>query len=245
MVLAQPPIEAGVEKAAAELTVAPTVLARLDGRGRVLTGAARFCQRHLGQQVLAAGGDYLLLVKTNQPTLYHAMARLFDPPGATRPPVLDDRRAARTVEHGHGRHDEVRHRLASTDLIGYLDWPGVAQVIRIERTWWEKGQPKRQVRAGITSLPPEVGSAARFLELTRGHWPIDNRLHRPTDVTWGEDARLVHVGAGPPVLAMLRDAALRRLHHAGDRTLAAQLRHFSQFPDQAVALLFGPHPTHA
>lgn len=245
IVLAQQPIEAGTDKAEAELTVAPTVLARLDWRGRVLTGDALFCQRHLCQQVLTAGGDYLLLVKQNQPTLYQDIALLFDPPGAVRPPALDDRREARTRETGHGRQAEERHLIASTDLTGYLDWPGVAQVIRIERTWWEKGQPKQQVRYGITSLPPGVGTAARLLTLKRGHWQIENRLHRPKDVTWGEDASLVHMGAGPTVLAMLRDAALSLLHGAGYRTLAAQLRHFSQFPDQAVAVLFGPHPTHA
>ena len=45
------------EKAEAELTVAPAVLACLDWHGRVLTGDALLCQRALCQQVLAAGGD--------------------------------------------------------------------------------------------------------------------------------------------------------------------------------------------
>ena len=59
----------GAEKGEAELTVAPTLLARVAWPGRVLTGDALFCQRDLCQQVLEADGDYLLLVKENQPTL--------------------------------------------------------------------------------------------------------------------------------------------------------------------------------
>lgn len=245
IVLAQEPIERGADKAEAELTVAPALIARLDWRGRVLTGDALFCQRHLCQQVLDAGGDYLLLVKENQPTLYRDIALLFDPPGAERPPALDDRREARTVARGHGRHDEVRHLIASTDLRGYLDWPGVTQVVRVERTWREQGQPKRQVRYGVTSLPPTVGPAARLLDLKRGHWQIENRLHRTKDVTLGEDASLVHVEQGPLVLAMLRDAALSLLHRAGVRAIAARLRQHSQHPEAAVALVCAPPSTHA
>jgi hypothetical protein len=37
--------------------------------GRVLVGDAMFCQRDLCQQVVDSGGDYLIAVKENQPTL--------------------------------------------------------------------------------------------------------------------------------------------------------------------------------
>lgn len=245
LVLAQEPIERGADKSEGELTVAPALLARLDWRGRVLTGDAQFCQRTLCQQVLTAGGDYLLVVKENQPTLLGDIALLFDPPGTVRPPALDDRREARTVETGHGRRHEVRHLVASTDLTGYLDWPGAAQVFRVERTWQEQGQPKRQVRYGLTSLPPEVGSAARLLALKRGHWTIENRLHRTKDVTLGEDASLVHVGQGPTVLAMLRDAAVSLLHRAGVRAIAARLRQHSQYPEPVIPLVCHPPASHA
>lgn len=55
----------------------------------------------------------------------------------------------------------------------------------------------------------------------RGHWSIETRLHRPNDVTFGEDACLIRVGPGPTVLALLRDAALALLHRAGIRRIAA------------------------
>ncbi len=54
-VLAQEEIRSTAGKAEAELTVAPALIARVDWRGRVFTGDARFCQRHLCDQVLAAG----------------------------------------------------------------------------------------------------------------------------------------------------------------------------------------------
>ena len=64
VVLAHKPITQGAEKSAAALTVAPTLLARVSWPGRVLTGDALFCQHHLCQQVLAAGGTPCCWSKT-------------------------------------------------------------------------------------------------------------------------------------------------------------------------------------
>ncbi len=221
-------------KAEAELTVAPDLLERLDWHGRVLTGDALFAQRNLCKSVVDSGGDYLLIVKANQPTLYDDIRLLFDPP---EPCPLDDRREARTVDQGHGRHNDTRHLIASTDLVGYSDWPYLAQVFRQERAWQERGQTKRQVRYGITSLPPEVADAGQLLALKRAHWGIENCDHRVKDVTLGEDASLVHLGKGPSVLAILRDLALSVLHQAGFRAIASRLRYHSTHPEEAVALL--------
>ena len=158
---------------------------------------------------------------------------------------LTDRRVAHTVASGYGRTLERRERVASTDLAHYLDWPGAAQVFRRERTWREHGQATRTLHYGITSLPPREADPARLLALRRGHWSIANRLHRHKDVNLGEDASLIHAGAGPTVLALLRDAALSLLHRAGITRIASCLRQHSQHPAQAVALVLGPLPTGA
>jgi predicted transposase YbfD/YdcC len=247
VVLAQEPIEPGqgTEKAEAELTVAPALLARVAWPGRVLTGDALFCQRPLCQQVLEAGGNYLLLVKENQPTLYDDIRLLFDPPPSLASLPLLDQREARTVERGHGRRDDVRQLVASTDLNGYVDWPGLAQVFRLRRTWQEHGQPKEALHYGITSLAPEAGPPERLLALKRGHWIIENGLHRVKDVSLGEDRSLIHQGQGPTVMALLRDAAVSLLQRAGVRQITARLRYHSQHPTAAVALLMAPPPTDA
>jgi predicted transposase YbfD/YdcC len=238
LVLAVVPITTLAEKAEAELTVAPALVAQVDWDGRVLTGDALFCQRNLCAQVRAAGGDYLVMVKMNQPTLHDDIAFLFDPPLPALP--LDDRREAQTfMPGGHGRHAEGRSLIASTDLVGYTDWPGLAQVFRLERTWTEQGKAKRIVQYGITSLPPHVADAARLLTLRRGHWQIENGLHYVKDVTLGEDRSLIHCGTGPSIMALLRDAAVSLLHRAGHRAIAKQLRHNSQHPEAALAMVTG------
>jgi hypothetical protein len=77
IVLAQMPLDHTGQKAAAELTAAPVLLARLDWHGCVLTGDALYADTDICTAVCEAGGDYLVIVKGNQPTTLHATAALF------------------------------------------------------------------------------------------------------------------------------------------------------------------------
>ena len=240
IVLAQLPLDHTGEKAEAELTAAPTLVARLDWTGCVLTGDALYCHADLCETVMDADGDYLLIVKENQATLLRAITTVFASRAdvALRAASLPawDMRAATTVDKGHGRL-EVRQLVASTALNGYLAWPGLAQVVRVERTWRERGERKTAVRYAITSLPPAVADAQRLLVLVRGHWQIENGLHYVKDVTLGEDRSLIHQGNGPSVMAILRDTVVSVLHRAGWRTIAERLRFYSGNAYAALALL--------
>lgn len=62
-----------------EIVVAPAVLAQVDLTGVVVTGDAMYTQRTLGTQSVEAGGDYLWMVKDNQPALRHDIEQLFLP----------------------------------------------------------------------------------------------------------------------------------------------------------------------
>lgn len=241
LILAQEPISHGTDKDEAELTVAPTLIEHVDWRGRVLTGDALYCQRALCAQVCAAGGDYLLLVKGNQRRLFEQLLRTFAADGR---PLLD-RREARTVDQGHGRTADTRHLVVTADPLALPDWPHVAQVFQLERTWMAKGKPHRQVRYGITSIPREPGTPERLLELRRGHWRIENRGHRAKDVNLGEDASLIHADHGPDIVAVLRSIALNVLRDAGCAQIATSIRYFARHADEAIALVLAPSPARA
>jgi Transposase DDE domain/DDE_Tnp_1-associated len=67
-----------------ELAAAQAVLAQVPLAGRVVTGDALLTQREVCQQIVAAGGDYVLPVKDNQPALRASLERAFSPLGADR-----------------------------------------------------------------------------------------------------------------------------------------------------------------
>ena len=114
---------------------------------------------------------------------------------------------ASTYDKGHGRR-ERRTLRTTTALSGYLDWPDLAQVGRVEAEVVRNGKTTREVRYFITSVPRPQANAALLLQWVRGHWSIENRTHYVRDVTMGEDASRVRKGNGPQVLAALRNAAI-------------------------------------
>jgi predicted transposase YbfD/YdcC len=209
------------------------VLAALPLRGRILTADALHCQAALCRQIRAAGGDYLVMVKENQPGLHADIALLF-----AEPPAGDRFATARRADR-HGDRTEVRQLWASPALADYLQWPGVAQVCKVERVVQHKGRRTREVRYAITSLAS--AGAARLLTLVRGHWGIENRLHYVRDVTFGEDASRVRTRSAPHVLAALRNVVLGLLRQRGWDNIAAALRHYAWLPGAALRLL-GLHP---
>lgn len=103
------------------------VLAALPLADRLVTGDALYCQRDLCRQIRQQGGEYLVTVKANQPELWWAVRTLF----ALPPPGEGFATAVRGEQHGD--RVETRRLWASTALAEYLDWPGLQQVLRIER----------------------------------------------------------------------------------------------------------------
>ncbi len=107
-----------VDEHDAELLSAPRLLAELPLQGAVVTGDALYCQRALCQQIVAAGGDYVVIVKGNQPHLQQDILLLFEsPPEETSFGFAEQR-------DRHGDRHEVRRVWTSGELFGYLDWPG-------------------------------------------------------------------------------------------------------------------------
>ena len=141
--------------------------------GNVITGETLYCQRDYCQQLLDAGGDYLVIVKKNQRELYDAIALAFAEPvwGAQY------RQARRRGRHG-GRW-ETRQLRATEALNEYLDWPGVRQVCQVRRRVEQKGSVSMETRYAITSLGRETGPG-KLLEYVRGHWGIEPDIRRLT-----------------------------------------------------------------
>ena len=142
---------------------------------------------------------------------------------------------ATTIDKGHGRH-EKRTLRRTTSLTKIQDWAGLKQGFELTRERTIRGVATRETVYGITSLSVEHADATRLLALTRGHWGIENGLHYKRDVTLGEDASRVRLGAAPQVMASLRNSIIHRLDRTAD-SLAAAVRTMSNCFGKALTLL--------
>jgi predicted transposase YbfD/YdcC len=209
-----------------------SLLAALVLEGRVVTCDALHTHASVAQTILAAGGDYLLPVKDNQPVLRQDIALVFAHADRLSETITE----ARTTDQ-HGGRIETRWLRASTALEGYLEWPGHAQVLELQRTVTEKrtGKTRREVAHAITSLGRERATARQLLEVWRAHWHIENRLHWVRDVSFDEDRSQVRAGHAPQVMATLRNIAISLLRICGAANIAAACRRYAAQPALALA----------
>ena len=206
-----------------EISVAPTLLHGLDLRGKIVMGDAMHTQRAASVQIQDAGGDYIWLAKDNQPTLHADIATLFAPaePTVLGGQIPHDFQTAQTCDKGHGRLNR-RHITVSSELTGYTDWPGLAQVFQIER---ERVQTKtskitHETVCGLTSLTRAHASPKRLLDLVRSYWGIENGLHYCRDVTFHEDRTRMTLGNTGRIMAIVNNLVITLLRLAGATNLA-------------------------
>jgi DDE family transposase len=95
------------------------------------------------------------------------------------------------------------------------------------RTDARTGATSTETVYAITSLGHRYADAALLASWLRSHWRIENSVHWVRDVTFGEDHSSVHTGAGPQVMAALRNTAINISRLAGHTNIAAAQRHYS------------------
>jgi predicted transposase YbfD/YdcC len=229
-----------VESKENEIVAAPRVLKCVDLKGKVVTGDAMFAQRELSQLVVEGGGEYVWTVKDNQSSLRAEIASAFEiEEGKTALKALkNDFERAETIEKGHGRIEE-RRLVATSMLKGYLQWPGLEQVFKIEREVEEisTGKKRSEVSYGVTSLRREEASASRLMEIVRGHWGIENGLHYRKDKTLKEDACRLKMGEAAQVMAVINNLIIGLVLRQGKRNLPEARRRYSAYPLEALNLI--------
>src|SRR5438105_9560285 len=228
-----------VEHKGREITFAPALLRQIDLRGVVVSGDAMFDRRSLSSKIVQAHGDYLWTVKENEKGFYQDIEVLFQPhhkrAGTSAPP--NDFRTAQTVEKGHGRI-EKRTITVSSMLADYSPWPELAQVFKLESQRTDAlGVTKTELRYGVTSLPAQVAHPKRVLDLTRGHWGIENGLHSRRDATLREDYAQVRMGHAPQMLAVLNNTVLGLFARQGEHNVAHARREFAYHFEKALRTL--------
>ena len=205
-----------------EITAIPELLALLDIKGCLVSIDAMGCQTEIASTIVKGGGDYLLAVKGNQPTLHHAVrAALVE---STKKPLSEE---TFSVEKEHGRIDGREYHVLPAGALAeqFPEWKalksiGVAISYRIENM--EKFSMEYRYYISSAELTPEQFSSA-----VRGHWAIENSLHWVLDVVMNEDACQIYRGDAPQILACARHMAQNMLRAETSRK--ASLRKKQQF----------------
>lgn len=190
-----------------EITAIPKLLQLLELKGAIVTIDAMGCQKEIAAQIVEGGGDYVLAVKDNQPTLHAAISDHFLQLHETDFAGCEVRRLT-TLDEGHGRQERRSYYLtALPDSMHSFgeDWTKLTSIGQAINITLRDGREVCEVRHFIASFPPRVKA---FAAAVRGHWGIENGLHWTLDMTFREDESRIRKDHGPENFAILRRAAL-------------------------------------
>jgi predicted transposase YbfD/YdcC len=196
------------EEKSNEITAIPKLLDMLDVRGATITLDAMGCQKQIADKVIEKGAGYIMGLKGNQGTAHQEVEAFF----------LDARASGfRDVPHDvhtsmdgseHGR-SEQRRIWSTQELTWFADlpkWRGLQSLIMIEtESAVGEAAPSFDRRYYWSS---HVLPAAKFAELIRGHWGIENSLHWCLDVAFREDECRIRTDHGAENIALLRKIAM-------------------------------------
>jgi predicted transposase YbfD/YdcC len=219
----------------------PALLQRLAAagalHGAIVTIDAIACNPTIAGAILAAGADYVLAVKDNQPALRAEIASFFQ----TAPAAEIE--AAVEIDKDHGRV-ETRRCLVSPNVEwmtsnrrfpGEYRFPRLAAIAMVEATVERRGERSLERRYYIASA---ALAAARLAAAVRGHWAIENSLHWVLDVVFKEDLSRLRAGHGARNMAIVRHFAINLVRAATDRkSLKTRRKVASWNPDYLQAIL--------
>ena len=202
--------QVAVDSKSNEITAIPKLLKMLELSGAIVSIDAMGCQKEIAQAIVKGGGDYVLAVKGNQPTLYEAIETFFmeryehddfSQHGCLR---------RKTTEKSRGRLEQRHYTIAPLPraMKSFLrQWKNLASVGQVITLIERDGKQTSEVRYYISSRPPRV---KEFATSTRKHWGIES-MHWILDVIFNEDASRIRNGDGTENFGFLRKFVLSLL----------------------------------
>lgn len=202
-----------VDEKSNEIPAIPELLRLLDLEGAPVTIDAMGCQKEIAEEIREGGGDYVLAVKLNQPTLYEQVTAAVAEGLEQDAAPIDE---YGTEETGHGRQETRTYAVfpapATVDPQG--QWRDLCAVgVTFSERTDARGQTSLEGRYYILS---RLLSAEEFAGAVRGHWGIENNLHWQLDVSFREDDCRVRTGHAAANLSVIRRFVLGLLKRETD-----------------------------
>ena len=167
-----------------ELDAICRLLDELDVTDALITIDAIGCQHDVAEPILEAGGDYVLQVKGNQPTLLQELEDSF--PNISKGYTVNKEEG---LEHGRIEHRQMKSVVLSPEMLddsyAFKDWAGIKSIHRITRKRYDKRRGKETTE--MSYYISSIEDSKRIFRAIRDHWKIENQFHYMLDVYLGED----------------------------------------------------------
>ena len=226
-----------------EITAIPELLEALYVKGLLVSIDAMGCQKEIARKIIDKGGDYLLMVKGNQPGLLARVSDAFMTEGRSDLPRFEH------IEKSHGRQVTQITWTAPATLaaLDTQEWPNcttIAMVALLRRVGEKNSELERRYYISSREIAPEAMAKA-----IRAHWAVENKLHWMLDVNFSEDACTVKKDNAPEILSLIRRVVLNILSldttqpaFAKTKLSKRQKRKFANLEEPIMRSILGIQP---
>lgn len=163
-----------------EIKAVPQLIDKINITGKVVTADAMSMQKCIIDRIRKKGGDFLIELKANQPSLRYGVEDRLE----GRTPVYS---YTEGPELGHGRIETRTYRVYDgLEVIADKDkWGGNMTIIEYEADTVKKSTGARtsEKRLYVSSLPTDTPALGAYV---RGHWSIES-MHWSLDVNLLQD----------------------------------------------------------
>ena len=189
-----------------EIMAAERCLDQLVLKGTLVTMDAGLGVNRTAEKICERGGNYLLPLKKNQRYSLAFVDEKFKKPSKKL-------RQTATKDSGHGR-EEIRRcqvlPVSASECSHLENWPNIKTAIKVERTRKNLKTNKTTSRIDYYISSGDL-SSSEALEIVRGHWAIENKLHWTLDVAFREDSWKVRERVAAENLALARKISMNLL----------------------------------
>jgi predicted transposase YbfD/YdcC len=199
-----------------EITAIPKLLEMIELSGAIVSIDAMGCQKEIAKTIVDNGGDYVLAVKDNQPTLSEAIESYFLERHEHNDFSEYGCRQHKTKEKSRGRLEERFYTIAPVpdSMKSFCkEWKNLESIGQAITMTEHNGKHTSEVRYYITSREPKV---KEFASSVRKHWSIET-MHWILDVVFGEDVSRIRNGDGTENFGFLRKFVISLLKQDSSR----------------------------
>jgi predicted transposase YbfD/YdcC len=215
-----------------EITALPELLDEMDIKGCVISTDAMGCQKKVTSKITDKEADYMLAVKANHSNLLNDIESFFN-----NKKLLKTADFYEEHDKGHGRIEYRKcYSMPINDYfkIEHKDWVNLQNIVLVERSRTYQDKTTTEQQFYITSV--KDNNAKVFLNYSREHWSVENKLHWVLDVTFNEDRCTIKKAAEN--MAIIRKLILNLLKiykdKRKDKSSINGLRHMASWSDDAL-----------
>jgi len=202
-----------------EITAMLKLLENIDINGKTISGDAIFTQKSIVEKIAEKGGNFVFTVKDNQENLKREIEKAFE-----ETPAYKVQEYSEEVMKAHGRIQERDIKMIEMPWEYNNEWRHIKKIGHITRRRHKKVEGKWRETTEkayvITSL--STITAEQLLAINRGHWSVENMIHRTRDTVLREDNCTVHKTIVAQVLTSLRNVVIACIKKVSDAFTATR-----------------------